>query len=172
MDSCFYLIYDGQFLIEKSNFDDYKSKTNRFEDEINMKKIEEKTGKSKIIKENKKRELLKLEKGTFCGLEILYNSSGCYESTLTAMGDYNVIFKIDIENYSENKEKIINYLLKQYKKQKEILDRIIKNKITSDKKKTSIFKFKEEKIRVIKDLAKKKKTFDNEEKECYINGNN
>lgn len=126
--------------MEKFDFGKFKFKTNKFEEEIKMKKIEDLTGKLKIKKEKKTLELLKLVKGSFCGLEILFNSNGNYENTLTAVGEYNIIFRLDIENFPENKDNIINYLYKFYIDQKEILANLIINKFSSRKKSSSIFK--------------------------------
>ncbi len=82
-----------------------------------------------------KRSLLKLEKGSFAGLEILYNDDRKYNYSLKSKAhDFNVLLRIDVKSLDYNKENIIKDLKEIYNSQKNTLqDFLERHKIIKGK---------------------------------------
>jgi len=61
-------------------------------------------------KHTKTFKLMRLVRGAFAGLEILYNNQASYEYTLKAIGNYNILFQINLENFKHFKDEIKSFL--------------------------------------------------------------
>ena len=94
---------------------------------------------SQFKKINKPLSLMRLAQGAFGGLEILFNNQGIYDHSLRAIGNYNVIMQIDLNNFKEFKTEIKEFLHNFYIDQKEILKALIKKKLSIKNFKNSIF---------------------------------
>lgn len=69
-----------------------------------------------------------LTKGSFAGLEVLFNNSKRYEFSLKSLNNYNVIFRIKVDDFPELKDQLIIDLKEIYMKIKKNLQKINRNK--------------------------------------------
>jgi CRP-like cAMP-binding protein len=119
-----YLIFHGEFVLEK--------------DFIIHKNSEDK-------KCENRRSLLRLEKGSFAGLEILYNSDSKYQYSMKSKAhDFNVLLRIDVESLDYNKEDIVEDLREIYYSQKKTLDDFLERHVALKEKHSVRYVSKEE----------------------------
>jgi len=113
------LINDGEYLLEKK-YISIKKEEDKVKDILNN-KMPTKTEEKNIFK-------MYLKKGSFSGLEIIFNEKMNYECTLKSLSNLNMIFKINLNHINNLNSKIRNYLQKYYNSKKEIIKNLINSK--------------------------------------------
>lgn len=118
---CFYMIIEGEYSLEKDLM-------------IHKEEIYDPDEYNKL---GKKRTIMKLSKGSICGLEVVFGSS-TYEYTLRALSQskQNIVFRIDLEELGDVKKEMKEELKRIYDIEKGIyvehfeMHKKIKNKNT------------------------------------------
>jgi CRP-like cAMP-binding protein len=120
----FYVVYIGEFDLEKEFV-----KSKQIENEV-----------PPYLKENN-RIILKLERGAFAGLEIIYSEQKLYNFTLKSKSlDYNVLLRIDLQSMKDFRDSIKSDLKSYYENQNEILDDFLERHKTLKKNSSLSFR--------------------------------
>ena len=82
---------------------------------------------------------MRLVSGAFAGLEIMYNLNNTYDYTLKSIGNNNIVFKINLDNFPENIKNIKEFLEPINRNQTKILKNLIERKKIMRKNKNSIY---------------------------------